>query len=672
LTGSLSTGRSLHTATLLPDGHVLVAGGGGDAGGLNSVELYDPASGTWAVTNSLAAQRFYHRALLLPNGHVMIVGGLTTGAFFLATAESYDPASGTWTPASGLNIARYFFTATILPDGRLLAAGGEGNSGVLNSTEIYDPASGFWTNTGSMTIYRVGPTATLLANGKVLVTGANNSDSSTAELYDPATGTWTATGSMTTNRANHGSMSSLYTATLLANGKVLVAGGNDGSHALASAELYNQASSTWTLTGALNAVREGHTATLLPNGKVLVAGGDNDSGPLSSAEVYDPASGTWTLTGSLNTARDTHTATLLPNGKVLVAGGANNVSDVSDALVNAELYDPASGTWTNTGSLNTGRGWHTATLLPNGKVLVAGGRGHYARNPTLVEAFDPTSGTWTTNGSILYARYMHTATLLPDGKVLIAGGTSVGWITSAEVYDPVAGYTTANTSLNTARFGHAAAFLLNGKVLVTGGNTSNGLPTAELFDSGLGFNAAWQPQIATCTSPLTNGGKLTLTGTRFRGMSEGASGQTQDSPADYPVAQLRRLDNEQTLFLLPTNWQTNSFTSTPLTGLPNGYAMVTLFVNGIPSPAATLDLNPVATPIPFILTHPTDPTGKVFQCRFTNTPGLTFTVLGATNLSLPLSNWPVLGGVTEISPGLYQVTESTTNYGKQFYRVRSQ
>ena len=111
-----------------------------------------------------------------------------------------------------------------------------------------------------------------------------------------------------------------------------------------------------------------HTATLLPNGKVLVAGGYN-GGALTSAELYDPASGTWTATGSLNTARYDHTATLLPNGKVLVAGGISNGSD----LTSAELYDPASGTWTATGSLNTARYEHTATLLPNGKVLVAGG-----------------------------------------------------------------------------------------------------------------------------------------------------------------------------------------------------------------------------------------------------------------------------------------------------------
>jgi hypothetical protein len=178
---------------------------------------------------------------------------------------------------------------------------------------------------------------------------------------------------------------------------------------------------TFGSTGSLNTARQSHTATLLTNGKVLVLGGYNSGGsPLASAELYDPASGTWTATGSLNTGRVYHTATLLSNGKVLVAGGIDATGHVS---LTAELYDPASGTWAATGSLNTAHYLDTATLLPNGKVLVAGG--FYGNGPfasAIAELYDPASGAWAATGSLHTARAEYTATLLPNGKVLVAGG----------------------------------------------------------------------------------------------------------------------------------------------------------------------------------------------------------------------------------------------------------
>ena len=177
----------------------------------------------------------------------------------------------------------------------------------------------------------------------------------------PATGTWTSTNLMVTARYEH-------TATLLSNGKVLVAGGYNGNY-LASAELYDPATNTWsTTTNPMGTARNGHTATLLSNDKVLVAGGFN-GGYLASAELYDPATGTWSSTGPMGTARFYHTDTLLPSGKVLVAGGAN-----SYFLASAELYDPVAGTWSSTTNpMGTARYDHTATLLDGGKVLVAGG-----------------------------------------------------------------------------------------------------------------------------------------------------------------------------------------------------------------------------------------------------------------------------------------------------------
>ena len=328
VTGSLNTARYSHTATLLPNGMVLVAGGFGSSlvDVSASAELYDPTGGTWTPTGSLNTARVLHTATLLPNGMVLVAGGLDSSLDASASAELYDPASGTWTVTSSLNTARYYHTATLLPNGMVLVAGGQG---ALAIAELYDPASGTWTTTGSLNTGREQHTATLLPNGMVLVAGGSNSRS--AELYDPASGSWTTTGSLNTARQ-------LHTATLLPNGNVLVAAGynSNNGYTFASAELYDLASGTWTPTGSLNTARVLHTATLLPNGMVLVAGGQ---GAPASAELYDPASGTWTITGSLTYGRYSHMATLLPDGMVLVAGGV--VPGIDFVLASAELYNSA-------------------------------------------------------------------------------------------------------------------------------------------------------------------------------------------------------------------------------------------------------------------------------------------------------------------------------------------
>jgi N-acetylneuraminic acid mutarotase len=580
-TGTLAIGRAYHTATLLANGQVLVAGGG-DA----SAELYDPALGTWTpTTGTLNSARRLHTATLLANGQVLVAGGQDDGVYS-ASAELYDPAHGTWTPTTGtLNTARLFHTATLLANGQVLVAGGlDASDKPLASAELYDPARGAWTSTaGTLSTARANHTATLLANGQVLVAGGGDASS---ELYDPALGTWTpTTGTLNAARGGH-------TATLLANGQVLVAGGG-----YASSELYDPARGTWTpTTGPLKTARYQHTATLLANGQVLVAGGDDTHFVLASAELYDPALGTWTPTaGTLNTARFGHTATLLANGKVLVAGGYDAAR--SHALASAELYDPALGTWTpTTGTLNTTRVYHTATLLANGQVLVAGGVD--ARGVPLAGAdlYDPTLGTWTpTTGPLKTGRYGHTATLLANGQVLVAGGYDVrnNLLTSAELYDPALGTWTPTTRLNTARHLHTATLLANGRVLAAGGtdNTSTAQASVELYSVGLGFDPAWQPQITSATSPLVSGAKLVLSGTRFRGISGASGGNTQDSSSNYPVVQLMSLGNGQTRFLLSdpaSPWSDTAFRSLAVTGFPVGYARATVFTNGIPSPAALI------------------------------------------------------------------------------------
>ena len=356
-------------------------------------------------------------------------------------------------------------------------------------------ASPGFENTGNLAQQRAYHTATLLPNEKVLVTGGDSdgagSTLATAELYDVASRTWTASGGLIQGRADH-------TATLLPNGKVLVAGGRTFFYDLASAEIYDPASGTWTPTGSLNTPRRSHTATLLPNGKVLVAGGTReDNGYLvysiNSAELYDPATGTWTPTGNLATARGDHTATLLSSGKVLVTGGRPSFSGAGNLpIVSAELYDPASGTWTSTGDLNTGRWSHTATLLPNGNVLAAGG---YGNGVVLMSAeiYDSATGTWTPTGNLLARRADHTATLLPDNKVLVAGGYGgdypYGSHASAERYDPATGTWKSTGSLLNGRDQHTATLLPDGTVLIAAGvkrdnTTANGisyLASAELY-----------------------------------------------------------------------------------------------------------------------------------------------------------------------------------------------
>jgi PKD repeat protein len=293
---------------------------------------------------------------------------------------------------------------------------------------------------------------------------------------------WTYTGSMNSAREDFGMV-------LLQNGKVLVAGGEDNNgNTLSSAELYDPATGTWTPTGSMNTPRwssggQPLPLTLLPNGKVLVAGGAGNGNPLflSSAELYDPATGTWTPTGSMNTVRIEYTATLLPNGKVLVAGGGDGHSPLSSA----ELYDPSTGTWSYTGSMNIARGQQTATLLTNGEVLVVGGS---ANNDASAELYDPTTGTWTYTGSTNFVRLAQTATLLPDGKVLVAGGfgTGIPPTPSAELYDPTTGTWTYTGSMITGMENQTATLLPDGKVLVAVDYPASS--TAQIYDPS---NGTW-------------------------------------------------------------------------------------------------------------------------------------------------------------------------------------
>ncbi|MBZ5689955.1 MAG: hypothetical protein LAP86_33610 [Acidobacteriia bacterium] len=318
-TGSMATGRAFHSATLLQDGRVLVAGGLAKIVFADftyyvytaTAELYDPSAGTFSTTGSMTATRSCHIATLLTNGQVLITGSD-------ATTEIFDPASGTFTPTGNMLTARgCSYTATLLTNGKVLVAGGEDSDSAvaLDTAELYDPSSGTFSPTGSMGTARVAHAATLLTSGKVLVSGgANGGASVTAELYNPNSGSFSSTGDMTLARAGH-------TATLLTNGKVLITGGSNVSTLSTAAETFDPATGSFTATGSMADYRSGYTAILLGDGTVLVAGGWAANGGLSSAELFDPATGLFSVTGSMITGHAAHTATLLNDGTVLVVGG---------------------------------------------------------------------------------------------------------------------------------------------------------------------------------------------------------------------------------------------------------------------------------------------------------------------------------------------------------------
>jgi len=271
----------------------------------------------------------------------------------------------------------------------------------------------------------------------------------------------------------------------LLDGSVLLVGGEpttgETGRPLAAAELYSPADGRWIEVSPMATARgSGHTATTLLDGRVLVAGGTEFAG-LPSAEVFDPSTFAWTPTAPMHEARSGHTATLLGDGRVLVTGG----SIVHDsATASAEVYDPAAGTWTEVAPMSIGRVGHTATLLDDGTVLVAGGHlGIESPGPqATAERFDPVTGRWTDAGSLLVGRSGHTATLLFDGKVLVAGGfTADGATANAELFDPADGSSIPAAAMARARQGQAATRLSDGSVLVVGGDPAGRSATAERF-----------------------------------------------------------------------------------------------------------------------------------------------------------------------------------------------
>ncbi len=341
----------------------------------------------------------------------------------LSVVAMAQPA-GTFTATGHMTTPRFLHTATLLPNGKvLIAGGGVDNSGSHSaSAELYDPSTRTFARTGDMTTARGWHTAVLLPNGKVLIAGganppAGNARTRSAELYDPSTGTFTATGDMVAESPAFGPGGRAH-AVLLANGKVFYA-----------TELYDP------ITATFSAAADpfwGDVDTLLDDGRVLLA---NNFG----ASLYDPTSDTTRVTGAPDPNllyEDAIAGAPLTNGKVLLTGGY--FEELNTFSAGAELYDPLTGTFARTGDMTTGRAWHTATPLGDGTVLMVGTG--LAAVSTSAELYDPDTGTFSRTGNLTMGRLnFHTATLLLDGTVLIAGGHGdVNYISlaSAELYKP--------------------------------------------------------------------------------------------------------------------------------------------------------------------------------------------------------------------------------------------
>jgi hypothetical protein len=342
---AMGTARASHTSTLLPNGKVLIAGGfagsGGESNPYTTAELFDMRSGTFQPAGSMSIGRSGHTATLLKNGKVLIVGGWTGHYDRLGSAEVYDPARGAFTPTGSMVIERAGNTATLLPDGRVLVTGGvDRQENAMASAEIYDPGTGKFVQTGSMAEPRQAHTATALKDGRVLIVGGGSGHYPSqniyrsAELFDPGTGKFTSAGQLAVGRHKQAAI-------LLSSGKVLVVGGSDNRDwrgEYASAEIYDPAPGTFSATGAMNTARFKLPAAvaLLPNGGVLVAGG----GPF--AELYDETTGTFTkVPGSLGSARFFASLTVLSGGKALITGGYAESGNGLPATPAAWLYQPA-------------------------------------------------------------------------------------------------------------------------------------------------------------------------------------------------------------------------------------------------------------------------------------------------------------------------------------------
>ena len=336
-------------------------------------------------------------------------------------------AAGSWAAGPALGAGREFHSANLVSGTRVLLAGGLRRSGPTAASEIFDSQTRRFSPAAPLARARIAHAGVTLYGGKVLVAGGGALTATSpagylasAEVYDPVSDSWRSAAEMSIPRANH-------TATLLRDGRVLVTGGlNSVGRGIAGAEIYSPVTNSWAPAAPMREARYHHTATVLPNRKVLVAGGhqltgDGSTVALSSAELYDPATNSWSAAPRMSAPRDNHTAAPLPGGRVLVVGGGTRTAGF---VAGAETYDPVANRWSRAGRLREARAFHATTVLPDGRVLAVGGLDDCGALAS-VEVLSPTTGRWTRTRNLRTGRGQLSATAFRDGQVIAAGGSTI-------------------------------------------------------------------------------------------------------------------------------------------------------------------------------------------------------------------------------------------------------
>jgi len=519
--GQMSDPRALHTATLLGNGNVLVAGGLTDSDNTttSSTNIYSVATQAWTASANMTSDRAGHQAALLPDGTVLVVGGYSSvqGAV-LASAEIFLPSLGTWIKPGPLTYARFLFGLAVLADGRVIVAGGyDANHLAQPTSEIYDPDTmTFSLVATTLSSPVVGPDMVALAGGNfVLVFGGSDqtADSRTSvDVFVLANNSWApSVNGLVQARSGPVAVRLNGDGDVLITGGVFVSDNGDDAVVLASAEVFSATqpppteppsvpptvpppldpvhAGTFALTDSMADDRWQHTATVLQDGTVLIAGGNIGSiTPVTVCEVYLTETGQFIETVSMRLPRMLHTATLLGNGNVLVAGGVT--SNFNGFTATSTVYDPVQHTWTDSANqMSVPRATHTAILLFDGNIMVAGGLSSYSETTSSTDIYNATSGLWQPTGAMTTDRGNHQVILMDNGRIIAVGGvTYVQYyvfetLSSAESFDAARETWHPIASMNSARSLFGIAKLADGSVIVAGGRGADNvaLATAEIY-----------------------------------------------------------------------------------------------------------------------------------------------------------------------------------------------